>query len=95
MPDQPLIVTAEILQRLSVLRSEPKFNEENLYPGAPTEEIRLNAEQAANGMLDRLSIGLRGSPRKSYVLAEFLRMWCVFAHSVNLIWSFCSSAHQL
>jgi hypothetical protein len=74
MPDQSLTVTPEVLQRLSALRAESKFNEENLYSGAPTEEIRLSAEQAVNGMLDRLSSGLRESPRKSYVLAKFLEM---------------------
>lgn len=74
MPEQSLTVTPEVLQRLSALRSEPKFNEENLYPGAPSEGIRLNAEGAVNAMLDRLSVGLPASPRKSYVLSEFLEM---------------------
>jgi hypothetical protein len=74
------IVTPEVLQRLFALRSEPKFNGENLYPGAPTEEIRLNAERAVNGMLDRLAGGLRQSPRKSYVLSEFLEMLKAFEH---------------
>jgi hypothetical protein len=78
VPDQALIVTPEILQRLSALRSEAKFNEENLYPGAPTEEIRMNAEQAVNALLDRLSAGLPESPRKSYVLSEFLKMLKAF-----------------
>ena len=80
MADQSLIVTPEVLQRLSTLRSESKFNEENLYPGAPTEEIRLNAERAVNTMLDRLAVGLRQSPRKSYVLSEFLEMLKAFEH---------------
>ncbi len=80
MPDQSLIVTPEVLRRLSALRSESKFNEENLYPGAPTEEIRLNAERAVNTMLDRLAVGLPASPRKSYVLAEFLEMLKAFEH---------------
>src|SRR5438046_3860297 len=80
MPDQPLIVTPEILHRLSVLRSEPKFNEENLYPGAPAEEIRLKAERAVNAMLDRLVSDLRRSPQKSYVLSEFLDMLRAFEH---------------
>ncbi len=80
MPDQSLIVTPEVLQRLSTLRSESKFNEENLYPGAPTEEIRLKVERAVNTMLDRLAVGLRQSPRKSYVLSEFLEMLKAFEH---------------
>ncbi len=80
MPDQPLIVTPEVLHRLSALRSESKFNEETLYPGAPTNEIRLNAERAVNTMLDRLAVGLPTSPRKSYVLSEFLEMLKAFEH---------------
>ncbi len=78
MPDQTLVITPETLQRLSALRSEPKFHEENLYPGAPTEDVRLRLEQAVNGTLDRLSVGLQESPRKSFVLAEFLRMLKAF-----------------
>ena len=76
MPDQLLLVTPEVLQRLSALRSQSKFHEEwdRLYSGAPTEEIRLKAERAVNAMLDRLQVGLPKSPRKSYVLSEFLEM---------------------
>jgi hypothetical protein len=81
MPDQSLTVTPEVLHRLSELRSESKFNERCLYPGAPTEEIRLNAELAVNALLDRLGVGLRESPRKSYVLAEFLEMLKAFEHA--------------
>ena len=77
-PDQALIVTPEVFERLSVLRSEPKFHQRNLYPGAPTEEIRQNAEAAANAMLDRLQIGLRESPRKAYLFSEFLMMLKAF-----------------
>ena len=80
MPDQSLIVTPEVLQRLSALRSQSKFGEEDLYPGAPTEEVRLNAERAVNTMLYRLAIGLPESPRKSYVLSEFLEMLKAFEH---------------
>ena len=78
MPDQSLTLTPEVLQHLAALRSESKFNEENLYPGAPTEEIRFRAEQAVNSMLDRLRVGLTQSPRKSYVLSEFLKMLKAF-----------------
>jgi hypothetical protein len=74
MPDQALILTSVVFDRLAALRSAPKFQEELLYPGAPTEEIRKSAEFAINKMLDRLNSGLPGSPRKSYVLSEFLEM---------------------
>jgi len=80
MPDQLLILAPEILQRLSVLRSEPKFSQESFYPGAPTEEIRLKAQREVNAMLDRLPAGLRESPQKSYVLSEFLEMLKAFEH---------------
>jgi len=65
---------------LIVLRSESKFNEEHLYPGAPNEEIRVNSERAVNAMLDRLKVGLAQSPRKSYALSEFLEMLKAFEH---------------
>ena len=78
MADQALTITPEVLRHLSALRSEPKFCEENLYPGAPTEEVRLSAERAVNMMLDRLRVGLTELPRKSYVLSEFLEMLNAF-----------------
>jgi hypothetical protein len=76
MPEQAVIFTPDAVQRLSALRSQPKFHEEwdHLYPGAPTEEIRMSAEGAVNAMLDRLQVGLPKSPRKSYVLSEFIEM---------------------
>jgi hypothetical protein len=76
MPEQALILTPAILLRLSALRSEPKFHGDSnhLYPGAPTEEIRVSAEKAVNAMLDRLQVGLPTAPQKSYVLSEFLEM---------------------
>jgi hypothetical protein len=80
MPDQCFTITQEILQRLSELRCKSKFNKENLYPGAPTEKVRMSAEQAVNAMIDRLVIGLRKSPRKSYVLSEFLEMLKAFEY---------------
>jgi len=81
MADQFLDVTSEVLQRLSVLRAEPKFGKRGFYPGAPTQEIRLNAERAVNIMVERLTAGLPGSPRKAYVLSEFLEMLRAFEHA--------------
>ena len=78
MPDQALILTSVVFDRLAALRSAPKFQEEGLYPGAPTEAIRKSAEFAINRMLDRLESGLPISPRKSYVLSEFLEMLKAF-----------------
>jgi hypothetical protein len=80
MPDQSLILTPEVSKRLSALRFQSKFGEEEFYPGAPTEEIRRNAERTVNAMLDRVAAGLAHSPRKSYVLSEFLEMLKAFEH---------------
>jgi hypothetical protein len=78
MPDQTLNLTSAVLDQLALLRSAPKFQEDGLYPGAATEEIRKSAELAINKMLDRLRSGLPGSPQKSYVLSEFLAMLKAF-----------------
>lgn len=82
MPDQNLTTTPEILSQLSALRNSPKFHEEreHFYPGAPTEEIRLAAEQAVNTMLDRIQTGVLASPRKLFVMAEFLQMLKAFEY---------------
>jgi hypothetical protein len=78
MPDQALFLTLAVNDQLAALRSTPKFQEDGLYPGAPTEEIRKSAEFAINNMLDRLRSGLPRSPQKSYVLSEFLEMLKAF-----------------
>src|SRR3954465_6606584 len=78
MPEQALSITPEVLEQLTALRSESKFQEEGFYPGAPTEEIRQCAEDAVNAMLERLQAGLSCSPQKSYVLSEFLEMLKAF-----------------
>jgi len=78
MADHELSITPEAFQQLADLRAERKFQAEGMYPGAPTAEIRERAEMAVNGMLDRLSSGLRHSPQKSFVILEFLRMLKAF-----------------
>lgn len=74
MDDHSINVTAEIVQAVSTLRAEAKFHAHDLYSGAPSEDIRVSAERAVNAMLDRLLVGLRASPRKSFVLSEFMEM---------------------
>jgi hypothetical protein len=78
MSDQALSITPEVLHELATLRAESKFQKEGLYPGAPTEEIRQSSESAVNAMLGRLRSGLSRSPRKAYVLSEFLEMLKAF-----------------
>ena len=78
MSDHALNITPETFQQFADLRAEPKFHEAGMYPGAPTDEIRVSAEKAVNGMLDRLRSGLSRSPQKSYVISEFLEMLKAF-----------------
>ncbi|MEI7999466.1 MAG: DUF4844 domain-containing protein [Candidatus Omnitrophota bacterium] len=74
MDDQKINVTPEVIKGLSALRAESKFHAEDMYPGSPSEDIRISGERAINAMLDRLQSGLKGSPRKSFVLSEFMTM---------------------
>jgi hypothetical protein len=78
MADHALSLTPTAFQQLADLRAEQKFQEEGMYPGAPTAEIRERAEKAVNEMLDRLSAGLHQTPQKSFVISEFLRMLKAF-----------------
>ena len=83
MQDQALTITPEVLRELSALRTLPKFHQEleHFYPGAATEEIRLAAEKAVNAMLERMRVRLLASLRKSYVMAEFLKMLKAFENA--------------
>lgn len=74
MNDHPISVTPSVVRGLAALRAESKFHEEETYPGAPDEGIRLRAEKAVNAMLDRLKERLSSPLKKSEVLAEFLEM---------------------
>jgi hypothetical protein len=74
MEDQIVNITPEVLQQLTSLRAEPKFHAKDLYPGAPNEAIRLDAERVVNAMLDCLNERSANALRKSYILALFLEM---------------------
>lgn len=82
MGEKDIIITSDVLQQLASLQEEPKFfaAETELYPGAPSEEIRERTERAVNQMVGRLRTNLCNSPKKSYVLSEFQRMLKVFEH---------------
>ena len=80
MNDHAIILSPEVIQQLSALHSESKFQAEGMYPGAPDEDIRVNSERIVNEMLDGLQAGLHQSPRKSYVIAQFLEMLKCFEH---------------
>jgi hypothetical protein len=66
-----LNTTRNALAGLAALRAEAKFHAHDLYPGAPNEATRLNAQQAVDRMLDRIVAGLPKSPSKAFVLSEF------------------------
>lgn len=56
---------------LYVLRNEKKFVAEDFYPGAPSEALRLDAENQVNLLIDRLITGLRTDASKRLVMFEF------------------------
>ena len=66
-----LKITTSTINALKRLRSSAKFTVEDFYPGAPTEELRTEAEQLVNRLLDRLTANLGKSPYKQFVLDEF------------------------
>ncbi len=74
MSDHVIRISRESLAKLTAIRREPKFYARSLYPGAPDEVTRLDAERAVNLMLDRLITGLYKSPSKAFVLSEFQAM---------------------
>ena len=59
--------------QLETLRSELKFQEHLgfLYPGAPSEAIRIRCESRVNALISRLITGLETTPSKETVLREF------------------------
>src|SRR3954471_21246 len=74
MGEHPINVSPESLGRLKAIRAAAKFHARSLYPGAPDEATRVDAERAVNQMLDRLIVGLPKSPSKTFVLSEFQAM---------------------
>lgn len=60
--------TPEILDRLRALLLTRKFTAEFFYPGAPTEDIRVECERRVNQFLEQvISLLLRGAPGKAIV----------------------------
>lgn len=69
--DQVLDIGSIELNRLRALKAEPKFHPLNFYPGAPTETLRINAEEHVNRLLDRLIDALPDHPTKRFLMAQF------------------------
>jgi len=66
-------ISPDALDRFRTLRATKKFLPKYLYPGAPTEEIRLSAEGPVNEMLDRF-LAFSHPISKDLLLSEFLMM---------------------
>lgn len=49
----PINLSPAALESIRELRQTKKYVEEDLYPGAPTEEIRIECERKTNEYLDR------------------------------------------
>ena len=71
MQDPVIEFGESVRSELLALREEKKFVAEDFYPGAPTEELRVDAENQINQLIDRLLSGLAPDSRKSFVLSEF------------------------
>jgi hypothetical protein len=71
--DGVIAVTPQAMEELTRLRGERKFvaDQSNLYFGAPSEAVRLTAQQSVDGLLDSLLLELPKNPKRSVVLAEF------------------------
>jgi hypothetical protein len=81
MQNQSLLAGPEQLEALRTLRSVDKFLPEVLYPGAPTEEIRHEAEKIINQLLDKLILGLPADPQKQFVMSQFKNALSDFEHA--------------
>jgi hypothetical protein len=62
--------TPEALSRLQHLRQERKFAEKEYFPGATTEEIRLQCERRVNHFLDRIITLLQQGATKENLIAK-------------------------
>jgi hypothetical protein len=74
--DYRLQITPDILKQLQALRVEKKFlpDLKRLYPGAPDETIRAEAQAIIDATIDRLILDLPSNPRRSTVLKALKRM---------------------
>jgi hypothetical protein len=62
-------VTHDVKVKLNELKLERKFIEEDFYPGAPTEEIRVACEKRVNAFIEKVVFILDTKPEAAEVLA--------------------------
>jgi len=72
--------TPETLSRLRHLQQERKFAEEDFYPGAPTEDIRVECERRVNHFLDRVISLLQDGTTKDALIAQTTELQATFQH---------------
>ena len=63
-------VTEEALNQLEHLQQQTKFTEEDFYPGAPTEEIRVACERRVNDFLRDAINSLRNGVEREELFAR-------------------------
>ncbi|HEX8567396.1 MAG TPA: DUF4844 domain-containing protein [Pyrinomonadaceae bacterium] len=66
--DEPLLISAQSVQRLTELRASLKFND---LPGTNTAEERDRLSQILNELLNRLIAGILANPSKLWVMSQF------------------------
>jgi len=78
--DQKLDVSQHKIERLSELRSEPKYVDVpgTIYNGMRPESSRLLAQEQLNCLIDRLREGLPAKPSKEFALMEFAKTMAEF-----------------
>ncbi len=71
-----LNITDQTITELKKLREEKKFleMEGGHYPGAPSEEIRLELEKKLDYTIDILIDNIKANPTKKYLLSRFSLM---------------------
>jgi Domain of unknown function (DUF4844) len=72
--------TPETLSRLQRLLQEREFAEEDCYPGATTEDIRVECERRVNQLLDRVITLLQQGATKEIFIAQASELEASFRH---------------
>lgn len=73
LADHAIVVTPAMLAELGKLKAERKFMEDqwHLYPGAPNERLRAEAQAEVDAVIGTLIAELPAKPRRSFVLKTF------------------------
>jgi hypothetical protein len=78
--DQNLDVSQHTIEKLSELRSKPKYVDMpgTIYNGMRPESSRLLAQEQLNCLVDRLREGLPAKPSKKFALTQFAKTMAEF-----------------